>query len=32
MPAHVRAVVDLARDTVTRESFPSRDALPRRTR
>ncbi len=31
-PAHVRAVVDLARDTVTRESFPSRDALHSRTR
>jgi len=26
-PAHTRAVVDLARDTVTREAFPSRDGL-----
>ena len=26
-PAHVRAVVDLARETVTREPFPSRDVL-----
>jgi len=26
-PAHTRAVLDLARETVTRESFPSRDVL-----
>jgi len=31
-PAHTRAVLDLAREIVTRESFPSRDALPHRTR
>lgn len=26
-PAHVRAMLDLARDTIAREPFPSRDAL-----
>jgi len=31
-PAHTRAVVDLARDRVARESFPSRDALLHCTR